>query len=515
MTGGLHSLQSGDAISAAVTAPKRRWMTRVLLPVGLLLIVVVLLLIAAAGALLPAEPVRVVPVVVRTVSGVAGTVTVQAPGWLEPDPHPHYVSALVDGVVSEVLVLAGERVEANEVVARLVDDDARIAVRRADAAVARAQSEVLAARADVDAARLDLEHLIGSTRAVAVAEARVAETRSRIEQLRAEIAVEEAQLDELRDEHERKAKLIESGAVSEAIVARLLLRVRAQEATVEARRASAEVMEAKLREAKAEHRAAEQSRTLLIEERRALALAEAALSRAEAGRGVMEAERDDAALRLARTEIRSPVAGVVMRRLATPGSRITRSDEHSAHIVHLYDPDHLQVRVDVPLADAAQVAVGQKSEITVEVLPDQTFSGHVTRIVHEADIQKNTVEVKVAIDSPPEELKPEMLARVRFLATASKAGGALRQRVFAPERLVQRRGDRTIALIVAELVDGRGRIEQRDVSVGGRASDGWIEIADGLRPGDLLIADPAPGLEAGDRVEVVGEASTAITGGAS
>ncbi|MHC5114640.1 MAG: efflux RND transporter periplasmic adaptor subunit [Planctomycetota bacterium] len=508
MTSGLQQLQAGGASGPVVTPPKRRWMTRVLLPVGLLVIVASLLLIAAAGALVPADPVRVVPVVVRSVSGAAGTVTVQAPGWLEPDPHPQYVTALADGVVSEVLVLAGERVEEGQVVARLVEDDAVIALRRAEAAVDRARGDVLAARADLDAAQLDLEHLVARTRAVAVAEARVAEVRSSIQQLRAEIVVEEAQLGELRDEHDRKRQLVESGAVSEAVVARLLLRVQAQEATVDAQRARAAVMEAKLREAGAESRAAEQDRSLLIAERRAYALAEAAVLRAEAAQGIAEAERDDAALRLERMEVKSPVAGIVMRRLATPGSRIVRGGaEHAAHIVHLYDPEHVQVRVDVPLADAAQVIVGQQAEVTVEVLPDRVFAGHVSRVVHEADIQKNTVEVKVAIDNPSEELKPEMLARVRFLATQPRADGAVRQRVFAPQHLVRRVGDRTIAFVVVDLVDDRGRVEQRDVNVGGAGPGGWIEIADGLRPGDLLIADPSPDTEDGDRVEVVGEAA--------
>ena len=34
----------------------------------------------------------------------------------------------------------------------------------------------------------------------------------------------------------------------------------------------------------------------------------------------------------------------------------------------------------------------------------------------QADIQKNTLQVKVAIDHPPPQIKPEMLARVTFLA---------------------------------------------------------------------------------------------------
>jgi hypothetical protein len=96
-------------------------------------------------------------------------------------------------------------------------------------------------------------------------------------------------------------------------------------------------------------------------------------------------------------------------------------DPHSNHVVHLYDPAHLQVRVDVPLAEASRVGIGHKARIVVEVLPDRVFQGEVTRIVNEADLQKNTLQVKVRILDPVPELKPEMLARAQFLAPAPAA----------------------------------------------------------------------------------------------
>ena len=50
---------------------------------------------------------------------------------------------------------------------------------------------------------------------------------------------------------------------------------------------------------------------------------------------------------------------------------------------------------------AARVEVGQAAEVVVDLLPDQTFRGEVTRFLHKADIQKNTVEAKVRISHPP------------------------------------------------------------------------------------------------------------------
>ena len=56
----------------------------------------------------------------------AGAVAVQASGWIEPDPFPLHVTALAGGVVKELLVQESDPVTADQVVARLIDDDARI-----------------------------------------------------------------------------------------------------------------------------------------------------------------------------------------------------------------------------------------------------------------------------------------------------------------------------------------------------------------------------------------------------
>jgi RND family efflux transporter MFP subunit len=513
--GGSSRSEATLATAHRVTAPPSRWKTRVLLPGAIVLVVLVLLLSTAARTLLPATPVHVVPVVSKSVEGSVGAVTVQAPGWLEPDPHPYYVAALIDGVVDDILVLEGARVARDDVVARLIDDDARLALLRAEAELRQREAGRAGAEAELVAARLRLEHLIESSRAVALGTAAVAEARAEIERVRADRAVEQARLMEIQDEYDRKSQLIESQAVSEATVARLRLRRDAQQAVVEAVVAREAVLEAKLDQALADLEAATTSRELLIDEQRAVAMAEASVASAEATVALAAAARAEAALALERTEVRSAVDGVVMRRLASPGSKVMREgDEHSAHILHLYDPARLQVRVDVPLADAALVSVGQAAEVTVEVLPDRTFTGRVTRFVHEADIQKNTVEVKVAIDAPSLELKPDMLARVRFVATPTSSGEAsMRERVFAPGALVRAAdGGGATALVVTSLIDGRGRAERRSIVTGPRRLDGWTEIESGLQPGDLLIAEPIAGLEAGDRVRVV-DTRTPGTGG--
>ena len=87
----------------------------------------------------------------------------------------------------------------------------------------------------------------------------------------------------------------------------------------------------------------------------------------------------------------------------------------SSTVVTLYRPDSLQVRVDVRYENLAQVRLGQPVRIASPALENE-LSGKVLFVSSLADIQKNTLQVKVEMDTPPSVFKPEMLVDVTFLA---------------------------------------------------------------------------------------------------
>ena len=540
------SLLSGRAVGAGVHGtptvtvvprPKSRWKTRVLVPGGMLLAAVGLFAYAARDALRPATPVRVVPVVVRTVAatqaaggdgGAASTggVTVQAPGWVEPDPYPVAVTALADGVVKEVLILEGQAVKAGQVVARLIEQDAELALHRAEADVAAREAELHSARAALRAAMKEWENPVERERAVKAAEAMVAQMQGELERLPVEVAAEKARAEELADAAKRAEANYASRAIGESELVRARLQLKAQEALVKATEAKRPVMEAKVRQQEAELAAARKGAELRIAERRMLEEAEAAAAKAEAALRESATMCREAGLRLERMEVKSPADGVVQARLAEPGAVMmqTSNDPRGAQVARLYDPKRLQVRADIPIADAANVGVGQAAKIVVGVLPDRTFDGVVTRVVHEADVARNTLQVKVAIKDPTPELKPEMLARVRFMAGSRGAGGAAggtvgrngvgevqSQQVFAPRGLLRSNGE---GKATAWVVDkGAGVARRRDVELGSGEFEGWVAVATGLRAGDALISGDVSKLSEGTRVQVIGEDEVAMKGG--
>src|SRR5690349_17805597 len=106
-----------------------KWLTRYVVPGVLLIGFIALFAWATRDRLVGAKEVTIVPVVTKRSSASAeGTPLFKAAGWVEPRPTATYVTALSDGFVKELLVIEGQIVTAGDVLARLVDDDARLLV---------------------------------------------------------------------------------------------------------------------------------------------------------------------------------------------------------------------------------------------------------------------------------------------------------------------------------------------------------------------------------------------------
>jgi RND family efflux transporter MFP subunit len=478
--------EAANASEINVPRPPFRWGTRVVLPAALVLAFAAV----SAGSLLnrftPALAVETAPVVERPavlrqveVSETGGAeAVVQAAGWIEPDPFPTYATALTNGIVEEVLFLEGDAVVRGDVLARLIDEDAQLALERAQAEY----------RAAEEAWEANIEHV----RHLAVSQAALKETRAMLGQARAELVEQRALLVDAEAYRDRIKTLLKDDVSTPQQFDSAKADAAAKAARVDSVRNRIAELEAKLARMEAEKTAAEQRHELRTEERQRLDLARVALAEAE--------------LRVERMEIRAPIDGVVMERRVEPGSMVMAFSENAemARTATLYDPERLQVRVDVPLADAAKVGAGQRALVVVEVLPDQTFEGVVSRVTHHADIQKNTLEVKVALDAPDIILKPDMLARVRFLAAQEpdQEAPAAGLSVFAPENAI-RNGN---AWVVTDYDGEEGRAAQRAVETTGAEEEGWVEIAAGLQPGDLVIVSETAGLTTNQRIRVTPDA---------
>jgi HlyD family secretion protein len=170
------------------------------------------------------------------------------------------------------------------------------------------------------------------------------------------------------------------------------------------------------------------------------------------------------------------------------------------------------VRVDVRLEDVPQVAIGQPVSIETAALA-APLAGQVSWVTTRADIQKNTLQVKVAINNPPATITPEMLAQVTFVAPPQPESAAVADdplRMLVPRALVVQGESGGAFLWVIH--PHRNVAELRPVEIGKATAGDLIEIAAGVDPTAKLIVAGRESLTAGDRVRITGEAPSAIQG---
>ncbi len=417
----------------------------------------------------PAVPVRAAPVLLLPTAHASrpdgepraeARLLFQATGWLEPDPHPVRVPARTDGFIETVHALEGETVEVGALLATLESTNARLAAIRAEAVLAEARAELEAQAAMARSAELRIQ---AAAPAVAAARARHDEAADRVRRL-ASLDPSDTSADELNE-----ARRSEAEARAELEMARI---------------------------------AEQQARADLDERLAVLRRQEAIIARAEA-------ELREARLALSRTEIRAPISGVVMRRYAAPGMKrmAAMDDTESATVVWLYDPRRLQARIDVPLSEASRVATGQMVRLTLALWPDRAFTARVTRITGEADYQRNTLQVKAALDAPDPRLRPEMLCRAEFWGgdrpDADAGDRPPEFTLWVPEAALE--GDDGARAVVWVLHPVEQTLERREVRLGPERRGGLRRVLEGLREGEPVVTGPRDRLVPGRRVRIVEE----------
>lgn len=173
----------------------------------------------------------------------------------------------------------------------------------------------------------------------------------------------------------------------------------------------------------------------------------------------------------------------------------------------LYRPNMLQVRVDVRFEDIPKVSLDQPVEINNPALP-APMTGKILFISSEADIQKNTLQVKVEIADPPPVFKPEMLVDVTFLAPqqferASEPSQELK--LYVLQQLIHQDDGGTFVWLADQ---SEGIARKTMVQTGTVGSNGLVEITSGLTISSRIISGGSDGLRDGGRIKVTSEDSS-------
>ncbi len=395
-----------------------------------------------------AKNISVASVKVEDGTSSAGETLLSASGYVVAH-HKIAVGAKVMGRVAWIGVEKGDLVQAGQVLVRLEDAEFQAQVNQANANLAMAQ------------ARLD--QLKSGSRPQ--------------EKLKDKAAViqAEANLKNAEEEYKRAEALHRSGVASKAELDKALAARDTAAALVEAARQASAMTDIGPR----------------AEEIRA----------AEAQVRQMKAAVDYAQTQLAATEIKAPVTGTVLERIVERGEMVSPSafggSGAKTSVIGLADLTDLQIEIDISQTDFARLKMGQNAEIIPEAFPSLRYSGHIAEIAPEANRAKSTVQLKVKVENPNEQLRPEMNARVNFLAdkaptTESKPAG----RVFVPKAAVQRRDGGVFVFVVKG-----NRVEQRTVRTGEESGDSVL-VLDGLSGSESVAVSGVEKLRDGDRVKV-------------
>ena len=488
-----------------------RLVSRFLLP-GLILGGLLLLASWASFDLLfPPIDVTVVPIH-STRSVEEGETLFKTAGWVEPRPTPIRVAALAPGVVEKLLVVEDQRVKAGEPIAHLIKDDAQLAFERAQADVTLKSAEVQRAEAALSAAKTRLDNPVHLEAPLREAEAMLAKMETLLTNLPFEIKRAEADYKFARSDYEGKK------AAEGAIAGRLIEEAKSR---MDSALATVDEFESRLASLKSE-RSALQKRSGAL--RRVLELkadeienfesSKANLTSSQARLKDAQVALAEAQLRLDRMVVKAPVDGRILNLVTDPGTRLGAAmgfnmNHDGSTVVTMYKPDSLQVRVDVRFADVPDVSLGQIVTITNQA-SEQTIEGRVLFISSEADIQKNTLQIKVRMDDPPEVFKPEMLVDVAFLAAPEKEQDQARQveRLFVPSEYV-RSGESGSFVWVADQSEGIAR--RVSVTLGKELATGLVEVQGAFNAVDKIIAQSQQTLSEGCRIHITGESGGGVS----
>lgn len=487
---------------------RRHFVSRVLIPGMLIIGFAALMGWAAWDFIFPATPVKVVPVVASKAKiQSAGTPLFQAAGWIEPRPTPIRIAALSPGVIEELLVVEDQSVRKGDPVANLVREDNQLAYDRATADRDLRRAEVDQSQAALDAANVRVEQPVHLEAQLAEAEAQVSRIDTQLQNLPFEVRRAEAMQEYAQANHQRK---VDAGvAVSKITVEEAVSQLATAQATLEELVQRKGTLEAEQVAWKKRQEALKTRLDLLVDEREAKATAQAELQAAKARLRQAEVALAQSKLALDRMVVRAPVDGRIYQLLSPPGSHLGtmptgNSQSDSSTVVTMYRPDSLQVRVDVRFENIPQVSLDQQVTINNPAL-DQPIVGRVLFISSEADIQKNTLQVKVALPDPPKFFKPEMLVDVTFLAPELEQKSDTFQeemRIYIPTEMVLEESSEHFVWLADQAA---GKARKRLITVAQNSSGPMTEVLSGLNMGDRLIFNPPADLQDNTAIEVIDE----------
>ncbi len=177
--------------------------------------------------------------------------------------------------------------------------------------------------------------------------------------------------------------------------------------------------------------------------------------------------------------VNSPIAGRITARNAAPGLYVQPGNAPAPFVVA--DISTMWMLANVTESDSPAFSVGQEAKVSVLAFPNRIFEGRITTISSSVDPTTRRMLVRSEVADPKHELRAGMFA------TFVIRTGAPERSLAIPLDGVVREGDGTMT---AWVTADRRRFTKRTVKIG-LSHDGYMQILEGVRPGELVATEGA------------------------
>ncbi|MBI5893255.1 MAG: efflux RND transporter periplasmic adaptor subunit, partial [Deltaproteobacteria bacterium] len=213
---------------------------------------------------------------------------------------------------------------------------------------------------------------------------------------------------------------------------------------------------------------------------------DAQLKQAEALVNQSKALVNIAKKRVSDTEVISPIAGEVKKKLVSTGETI--KDKTALFIIVKNDP--LKLKAQVSEQFLKDIKIGQAVEVNIDAFSETKFTGEVSRVSPAVDEKTRAMDIEIKIPNPKKVLKSGLFAKAYVLVKKEK------EVPFAPESAVYSFVGVNKVYVVKD-----NKVQDRTVKTGIR-ENGFVEIVEGVKSEEIVAASSLDQLFEGAKVEI-------------
>jgi membrane fusion protein, heavy metal efflux system len=191
---------------------------------------------------------------------------------------------------------------------------------------------------------------------------------------------------------------------------------------------------------------------------------------AQLGQRGVSARRDGSVV------LASPLTGIVTDQKVTTGEAV----EPGKMLFKVVSLGQVWATAQVYEKDLSQVQPGQPVEVVTQSYPGKIFKGRISSLDSTINSETRTLAVRALLDNPGGLLKPAMFATLR-LTTGNRA---------QPVTVIPRSAVLDIDGATVVYVQNGDAFEPVQVTLG-QSNGPWIEVKDGVFPGDKVVSERA------------------------